>query len=103
MPLPQEMSATGAERLRLLQEWIKADRSIGDFLLNEALRKWRDDVVTRLPPSRPKRILIPELFQTALSLYGPKVVILEDNSVCEYRGRDDSGPRLGRLLVPKKS
>lgn len=103
MPLPQEMSATGAERLRLLQEWIKADRLSGDVLLNEALRKWRDDVVTRLPPSRPKRILIPELFQIALGLCDQKVMMLENNSVCAYLGRDNSGPRLGRLIVPKKS
>ena len=98
-----EMSIEGTTRLQALQRWISTDRVEGDFLLTGALRKWRDDVVTRLSSLRPLRIRIPELFQTALSLHGQKVVILEDSSVHEYLGRGASGFRLGRLIVPKKS
>lgn len=99
----REMSVDGMARLAALQRWIAADRAEGVFSLDGALRKWRDDVVTRLIARRPLRIRIPELFQTALGLRGPKVVITEDGSVYTYTGRKGSDFRLERLIVPKKS
>lgn len=95
------MSPAGEARLLQLQQWSAADRTEGDFRLTGALRKWRDDVIRRLCPSRPLRIRIPKLFLSALGLHDQKVVICEDGSVSEFLGRDASGFRRGQLIVDK--
>ena len=102
MNIPQEMSVAGEARLRLLNQWVQADRLESDHLLNGALRKWRNDVITRLHVLRPQRIRIPQVFLEPQGLSSQLVVILEDGSVREYLGRDASGMCLGRLIVPKK-
>lgn len=92
----------GRQRLQQLLKWIEEDWKVGSITF--ALRRWRDDVILRLPNRPPCRLRIPVCLQEVCGLPDQNVWMRGDGSVCLYYGKDATGERtFGRELIPASS
>lgn len=98
---PQRAISVAGEARRLnLYSWTVTDLKAGDRGLHQALIRWRDALITRLPKWRAMKIRIPWIFVSALGLKNQRVFLAEDNAVYVLEGEALGHHLLGRLLVP---
>lgn len=95
------LDVAGRARLAQLEQWIADCLRNGDASLAQALKNWRDEVITRLP-CPPQRIRIPMIFVRHLRLESQRVLLTEGNAIVALTCRDGKW-KCGMLLIPRQS
>lgn len=80
-------------RTQMLDIWITEDLNNDDLSYTTALRKWRDEVLTRLINKRPCTIRIPQRLMSVCKLTSQKVWVERDGSVWNQSPREPVGRR----------
>lgn len=94
------ISVAGQARRLDLYRWVAADLKAGNPNLTEALTRWRNELIARLPNLRQLQIRIPWIFVGTLQLKGQRVLIDQSNAVYVLEGQECDHYILGRKLVP---
>ncbi len=68
-------------RQNQLLDWIRADEVARDWTYKSALQNWRDDVITRIKPTVPCRLKLPESLARVCGLATQLVCLNADHSV----------------------
>jgi hypothetical protein len=102
IPEDRSIDTAGRARLAQLEQWVADCIRNGDASLAQALRNWRDEVITRLSCPPPQRIRIPMLFVRRLGLESQRVLLAECYAVVTLVLREGQW-KCGTILVPRQS